>query len=115
MNGLIGKKIGMTSVFDDAGKFVACTVVEVTPNIVTQVKTQDSDGYYSLQLAAVEAKAKRTSKALLGHFENAGTTPKKKVVEFLEFWEEQKYQIIFRKAEPSNWKKDTIILLIPDQ
>ena len=82
MNGLIGKKVGMTSVFDEAGKYVACTVVEVTPNIVTQVKTQDSDGYYALQLAAGEAKAKRTSKAMLGHFESASTTPKRKVVEF---------------------------------
>lgn len=82
MNGLIGKKVGMTSVFDAAGKYVACTVVEVSPNVVTQVKTQDSDGYYALQLAAGEAKAKRTSNAMLGHFESASTTPKRKVVEF---------------------------------
>jgi large subunit ribosomal protein L3 len=82
MNGLIGKKIGMTSVFDNTGKYVACTVVEVAPNIVTQVKTPDTDGYYALQLSAGEAKAKRVSKALQGHFEKASTTPKKKVVEF---------------------------------
>ena len=82
MNGLIGKKIGMTSVFDDAGKYVACTVLEVTPNVVTQVKTPDTDGYYALQLATEEAKAKRVSKALNGHFSKASTTPKKKVVEF---------------------------------
>ena len=82
MNGLIGKKIGMTSVFDSAGKYVACTVVEVAPNVVTQVKTPDTDGYYALQLSSGEAKAKRVSKAMLGHFEKANTTPKKKVVEF---------------------------------
>jgi large subunit ribosomal protein L3 len=82
MNGLIGKKVGMTSVFDEAGRYIACTVVEVSPNVVTQVKTQDSDGYYALQLAAGEAKSKRTSNAMLGHFESASTTPKRKVVEF---------------------------------
>ncbi len=82
MNGLIGKKVGMTSVFDGAGKYVACTVLEVTPNVVTQVKTPDTDGYYALQLAAGEAKEKRTPNALMGHFGAANTTPKKKVVEF---------------------------------
>ncbi len=82
MNGLIGKKIGMTSVFDSAGKYVACTVLEVAPNIVTQVKTMDSDGYYALQLSTGEAKEKRVSKALNGHFSKANTTPKRKVVEF---------------------------------
>ena len=85
MNGLIGKKVGMTSVFDAAGKYVACTVVEVAPNVVTQVKTADSDGYYATQLAAGEAKAKRTPNALMGHFEKAKTTPKRKVVEFRDF------------------------------
>lgn len=82
MNGLIGKKIGMTSIFDETGKYVACTVLEVAPNIVTQVKTPDSDGYYALQLAAGEAKAKRTPNAMKGHFEAANTTPKRKIVEF---------------------------------
>lgn len=82
MNGLIGKKIGMTSVFGADGKNIACTVVEALPNIVTQVKTADSDGYDALQLGYGEAKEKRTSNALVGHFKNANTTPKKKVVEF---------------------------------
>jgi large subunit ribosomal protein L3 len=82
MNGLIGKKIGMTSVFDAFGKNIACTVVEALPNIVTQVKTADSDGYNALQLGYGEAKEKRTPNALIGHFKNANTTPKKKVVEF---------------------------------
>ena len=82
MNGLIGKKIGMTSVFGADGKNIACTVVEALPNIVTQVKTADSDGYDALQLGYGEAKEKRTSNALVGHFKNAKTSPKKKVVEF---------------------------------
>lgn len=82
MNGLIGKKVGMTSVFDGMGRYVACTVLEFTPNVVTQVKADGADGYYALQLAAGEAKAKNTPKSMLGHFEKAGTTPKKMVMEF---------------------------------
>lgn len=82
MNGLIGKKIGMTSIYDDAGKYIACTVIEAGPNVVTQVKTDDSDGYYALQLAFGEAKAKNTTQQLKGHFEKSGTTPKHKLVEF---------------------------------
>ena len=82
MNGLIGKKIGMTSIYDDAGKYVACTVIEAGPNVVTQVKTEDSDGYYALQLAFGEAKIKNTTQQLKGHFGKSGTTPKLKVVEF---------------------------------
>lgn len=82
MNGLIGKKIGMTSIFDAEGKYIAVTVVEATPNIVTQVKTTDSDGYNSLQLAFGEAKEKNTSNQMIGHFKKADTTPKRKVVEF---------------------------------
>jgi large subunit ribosomal protein L3 len=82
MNGLIGRKVGMTSVFNEAGKYVAVTVIEAVPNIVTQVKSVDSDGYKALQLAAFEAKEKNTTKALVGHFQAASTTPKKKVVEF---------------------------------
>jgi len=82
MNGLIGKKIGMTSIFDDKGKNIACTVIEAQPNVVTQVKTMETDGYDALQLGYGEAKAKNTSKALQGHFKAAGTAPKKEVVEF---------------------------------
>ncbi|MDX1478608.1 MAG: 50S ribosomal protein L3, partial [Saprospiraceae bacterium] len=85
MNGLIGKKIGMTSVYDAAGRNVACTVVQAAPNVVTQVKTEEADGYNALQLGYGEAKAKRTSKPLMGHFEKAGTGPKKKLVEFRDF------------------------------
>ena len=85
MNGLIGKKIGMTSIFGDTGKNVACTVIEVVPNVVTQVKTEESDKYAALQLSMGEAREKSTSKPMKGHFAKAGTTPKKKVVEFRDF------------------------------
>ncbi len=85
MNGLIGKKVGMTSIFDEAGNSIACTVVEAGPCVVTQVKTEDSDGYTALQLGFSDAKVKNTSKALLGHFDKSGTTPKKKVIEFRDF------------------------------
>ena len=82
MNGLIGRKVGMTSIFDGAGKSVSVTVIEAVPNIVTQVKSVDSDGYNAIQLSAFEAKEKNTTNALVGHFKAASTTPKKKVVEF---------------------------------
>jgi large subunit ribosomal protein L3 len=73
VNGLIGKKVGMTSVFDDKGNAIAVTVIELGPNIVTQVKTEEGkDGYNSLQVAFGDAKAKNTSKQLLGHFTKAG-------------------------------------------
>ena len=85
MNGLIGKKIGMTSIFDDAGNNTACTIVEAGPCVVTQVKTLESDGYKAIQLGFSEAKVKNTSKALMGHYDKAGTSPKKKVVEFRNF------------------------------
>ncbi|MEM9525419.1 MAG: 50S ribosomal protein L3 [Bacteroidota bacterium] len=82
MNGIIGKKVGMTSIFDDAGRNVACTVIEAGPCVVTQVKTDDTDNYNSIQLAYGERKEKTTSKQLAGHFKAAGTTPKSDVVEF---------------------------------
>ena len=72
MNGLIGKKVGMTSVFDEKGNAVGVTVVELGPNVVTQVKTIESDGYNAVQLAFGEAKVKNTPKAMLGHFKAAG-------------------------------------------
>lgn len=82
MNGLIGKKIGMTSIFDDSGRNHACTVVEVAPNVVTKVVSEDTDGYYALQLAAFDKKEKNVSQALMGHFDKAGVSPKKVVREF---------------------------------
>lgn len=75
----------MTSIFDAAGRNVACTVVELGPNVVTQVKTMDSDGYNALQLAFGEAKEKNTTQPLKGHFAKAGTSPKQKLVEFAGF------------------------------
>lgn len=85
MQGLIGKKIGMTSIYNEAGKNVACTVIELGPNVVTQVKTEESDGYSALQLAYGEKKEKNTSNQLQGHFTKAGTTPKRKVAEVRDF------------------------------
>ena len=85
MNGIIGKKIGMTSMYDARGRNVACTVVEAGPCVVTQVKTEDSDGYNALQLGFGDAKVKNTSQALQGHFDKAKTGPKREVVEFRDF------------------------------
>ena len=82
MAGIIGKKVGMTSIFDANRKNIACTLIYVEPNVITQVKTNAIDGYEAVQLAAFEKKEKNTTKAELGHFKKAGTTPKRKVKEF---------------------------------
>jgi large subunit ribosomal protein L3 len=82
MPGLIGKKIGMTSIFTNDGKNIPCTVIEAGPCVITQVKTIEKDGYAAVQLAFGEKKEKHTTKALLGHFKKAETTPKQKVIEF---------------------------------
>lgn len=88
MPGLIGKKIGMTSVFSAEGKNIPCTVIEAGPCLVTQVKTVEIDGYEAVQLAFDEKKEKSTSKPELGHFKKAGVTPKRSVVEFKGFEQE---------------------------
>jgi len=85
MPGLIGKKIGMTSVFDENGNNIPCTVLEVGPCVVTQIKREETDGYNAVQLAFNEKKEKKTSKAMLGHFKKAETTPKQKVIELKGF------------------------------
>ncbi len=85
MSGLIGKKIGMTSIYDAAGKNIPCTVIEAGPCVVTQVKTKESDGYEAIQVAFDEKKEKHTTNALKGHFKKAGTTPKKFLYEFTRF------------------------------
>ena len=85
MPGLIGKKIVMTSVFDAAGKNIPCTVIEAGPCVVTQIRTVEKDGYAAVQLAYDETTEKHASKALQGHFKKAGTTPKRKLVEFKSF------------------------------
>ena len=90
MSGLIGRKIGMTSLFDENGKNIPCTVIEAGPCVVTQVRTEEVDGYSALQLGFDDKAEKRTSKALQGHFKKAGTTAKKKVVEIQDFLEEYK-------------------------
>ena len=85
MQGLIGKKIGMTSVFTAEGKNTAVTVIQAGPCVVTQLKNTEKEGYNAVQLAFGEAKEKNTSSALKGHFKKAGTTPKAKLVEFKSF------------------------------
>jgi large subunit ribosomal protein L3 len=85
MSGIIGKKIGMTSLFSASGKYVPCTVIEAGPCVVTQVKTLENDGYSAVQLAFEEKKEKHTSSALKGHFAKASTTPKRKLIEFKYF------------------------------
>ena len=88
MSGLIGKKIGMTSIFDENGKNIPCTVIQAGPCVVTQVRTEEVDGYSAVQLGFDDKSDKNTTKALQGHFAKAGTTSKKKVVEFKGFDEE---------------------------
>lgn len=90
MSGIIGKKIGMTSLFDTDGNLVACTVIEAAPNVVTHVKTADKDGYESVQLAYGERREKNTPAALKGHYKKAGTTPKARAHEFKEFEQDLK-------------------------
>jgi large subunit ribosomal protein L3 len=81
MAGLIGKKIGMTSMFSQEGKNIPCTIIEAGPCVVTQIKTQESDGYSALQIAFDNQKDSRLSKALLGHLKKAGAPASKKIVE----------------------------------
>ena len=90
MSGLIGKKIGMTSIFDENGKNIPCTVIEAGPCVVTQVRTKAVDGYEAFQLGFDDKTEKHATKADLGHFKKAGTSAKKKVVEFQEFETEYK-------------------------
>lgn len=85
MPGLIGKKVGMTSIYDAQGKNIPCTVIQAGPCVVTQVKSVDSDGYAAVQLAYDDKKEKNTSAAMKGHFEKANTTPKRKVIELKGF------------------------------
>jgi len=85
MSGLIGKKIGMTSIFDENGKNLPCTVIQAGPCVVTQVRTQDTDGYEALQLGFDDKPVKNSKKAAQGHFKKANTAPKRKIVEFSGF------------------------------
>lgn len=85
MLGIIGKKVGMTSIYTEEGKNVPCTVLETGPCVVTQIKTVDTDGYEAVQLGYGERKEKHTNQAMSGHFKKAGVTPMRKLVEFREF------------------------------
>ena len=85
MSGLIRKKVGMTSIFDENGKNIPCTIIEVGPCVVTQVRTKEVDGYEALQLGFDDKADKRANQAELGHFKKAGTSAKRKLVEFKGF------------------------------
>jgi large subunit ribosomal protein L3 len=106
MQGLIGKKVGMTSVFDENGKNVPCTVLQAGPCVVTQIKTVDKDGYFAVQLGFDDKKEKHTTKAEMGHFKKTNTTPKRKLIEFTGFSEGQVKEGEVLTAEffrPDNW------------
>ncbi len=90
MSGLIGKKIGMTSFFDESGKNIPCTVVEAGPCVVTQIKTKEKDGYEAIQLAFDDKREDKTNKPLKGHFKKALTEPKKVLAEFTRFEKENR-------------------------
>ncbi len=91
MSGIIGKKVGMTTIFNAEGQAVPCTLIEAGPCVVTQVRTEEKDGYTAIQLGYGEKKEKNTNRPLVGHFKKAGTTPKRKLIEFKEF--EKQYSL----------------------
>jgi large subunit ribosomal protein L3 len=106
MQGLIGKKVGMTSVFSEDGKNIPCTVLQAGPCVVTQIKTKEKDGYFAVQLGFDEKKEKHTTKAELGHFKKVSTTPKRRLIEFTGFAEGQVKEGEVLTAElfrPDNW------------
>lgn len=104
MSGIIGKKIGMTTIFSN-GEALPCTVIQAGPCVVTQIRTEETDGYNAVQLGFGEKKEKHTTKALMGHFKKANTTPKRKLVEFKEFetafdlGQEIKVEDVFEEGE----------------
>ena len=85
MSGLIGKKIGMTSLYDEKGNNLACTIIEAGPCVVTQIKNEEKDGYNSVQLGFIDKKERNINNAEAGHFKNANTTPKSNLFEFKNF------------------------------
>ena len=106
MQGLIGKKVGMTSIFDENGKNVPCTVLQAGPCVVTQIKTVDKDGYFAVQLGFEDKKEKHTTKAEMGHFKKANTTPKRRLIEFTGFAEGQCKEgevLTVELFKPDNW------------
>jgi large subunit ribosomal protein L3 len=108
VNGIIGKKIGMTSIFDATGKNIPCTVIEAGPCVVTQVKSLDSDGYNALQISFGDAKEKNTAQSMVGHFAKAKTSPKRKVTELRdcniskELGEELRIEDVFIEGDTVN-------------
>ncbi len=100
MPGLLGRKIGMTSVYNAEGENLAVTVIQAGPCVVTQVKTQETDGYSAIQLSFGEKKEKSTTKPMVGHFKKANTTPKKAIVEFRDF--DAAYQAIAELGKEIN-------------
>ena len=106
--GLLGIKVGMTSIFDANGNHFPCTVIEVEPNVVTQIRTQEKDGYEAVQVALGDKKEKRTAKSMKGHFQAAGTSPKRHVREFalsereLSLGEEIRVEELFAEGEVIN-------------
>ncbi|MCX6335569.1 MAG: 50S ribosomal protein L3 [Bacteroidia bacterium] len=106
MQGLIGKKVGMTSIFDTEGKNIPCTVLQAGPCVVTQIKTVEKDGYFAVQLGFDDKKEKHSTKAEIGHFKKVNTAPKRKVIEFTGFAEGQVREGEVLTAElfrPDNW------------
>jgi large subunit ribosomal protein L3 len=106
MQGLIGKKVGMTSIFDENGKNIPCTVLQAGPCVVTQIKTLEKDGYFAVQLGFDDKKEKHTTRAEMGHFKKVNTTPKRKLIEFTGFAEGQVKEGEVLTAElfrPDNW------------
>ena len=106
MQGLIGKKIGMTSIFDENGKNIPCTVLQAGPCVVTQIKTPEKDGYFAVQMGFDDKKEKHTNKAEMGHFKKVNATPKRKLIEFTGFAKDQVKEGEVLTAElfrPDNW------------
>ncbi|UOQ65673.1 hypothetical protein [Hymenobacter volaticus] len=103
MPGIIGKKIGMTSLFTPDGKNIPCTLIEAGPCVVTQVKTTEKDGYTAIQLGYGEKKAKNTTKALAGHFAKAGTTPRKNWLNFASM-QSLRTLLVLKSTLPSSRK-----------
>jgi large subunit ribosomal protein L3 len=106
MQGLIGKKVGMTSIFDENGKNIPCTVLQAGPCVVTQIKTLENDGYFAVQLGFDDKKEKHTTKAEMGHFKKVSTTPKRRLIEFTGFADGQVKEGEVLTAElfrPDNW------------
>ncbi|MFH1853218.1 MAG: 50S ribosomal protein L3 [Candidatus Neomarinimicrobiota bacterium] len=108
MRGLIGKKLGMTQIFDDSGRVIPVTVIEAGPCVVTQIKTEKRDGYNAIQVGFSDKKVKHTTKPLQGHFAKAGTTPKYALAEFegvsgFEYKLGQQFNVnIFHEGETVN-------------